>query len=264
MNNGNVNNNPNNNGTNNVTNNNMNNNPTLGNASVVNQISTQPPAKIENQTVVAGNNTPGVSKVVGSGQVPDNTVSNTNLSSTSDDVNNGPGKFKIFLLMVFFILVFGFIMFLPNISEIINTGNFSIGEKEISNGMLSCTMTKSSDNTDVVYEMNFSFTSKKLLVSNYSIITESESKAIIDDKYNECLNIQTIANDIAGIDVSCTNSGGVNTMRQSYEYNVIDNSNLIQFTEAGGTYPEYEYQDNIYDVRLNMIKAGYDCEIKAS
>ncbi len=254
--NNNTNNTPNN---NQVQNNNINQNSPVSN-NVNPQLNNQ--QNIVNQTVPQqGVIQPSVSAVV----TPENTNQVKQIANNSEafDDNIGPSKTKVFLLLIFFILVLAFVVFLPDISSIIKTGKISSGSNEIVNGTLSCSMTKSLDNTETTYEMNFSFTNKKLQVSTFNIITESEDKKIINEKYLECKNIEEISEKTSGIDVSCSSSSSISTMRENYTYNIIDTNNLTKFTEAGGTYPEHEFEQDIYDIKNSMIKNGYDCEMKA-
>ncbi len=240
-------------------NNNTNQNIPLSN-NVNPQLNTQ--QNIVNQTVPQqGTIPPSVSTVV----TPNNTnqVKETSNNKEDFDDNIGPSKGKVVLLLVFFILVLVFVVFLPDISSIIKTGKFSSNSNEIANGTLSCSMTKSLDNTETTYEMNFSFTNKKLQVSTLNITTESEDKNVINEKYLECKNIEEISDKTSGIDVSCSSSSSISTMRENYTYNIIDTNNLTKFTEAGGTYPEHEFEQDIYDIKSSMIKNGYDCEIKS-
>lgn len=245
--------------TNNTPNNNLNQNGPISN-NINNQINNQ--QNIVNQTVPQqGAIQPSVSTVVTSENT--NQVQQVVNNKEEFDDNIGPSKGKVAVLLIFFILVLAFVVFLPDISSIIKTGKISSASNEVVNGVLSCSMSKSLDNTEITYEMNFSFTNKKLQVSTFNIITESEDKKIINEKYLECKNIEEISNKTSGIDVSCSSSSSIITMRENYTYNIIDTNNLTKFTEAGGTYPEHEFEQDIYDIKSSMIKNGYDCEIKA-
>ena len=200
---------------------------------------------------------PTVSQVV---SVP--SIENNDLSE--EDTPQG-GKLKTILLILFFILLFAFIIFLPNISEYLKNGkNSSSIDTQINNGILTCTTENKTDTTTVSYQMDFKFTNKELLTSTFNITTESEDKNTISGKVNECNILGEIVKDINGIDVSCTNSDNITTTIQSYNYRLINTNGLTKFTEAGGTYPEYKYKENIYDIKAKIIKAGYDCKEKAS
>ena len=173
------------------------------------------------------------------------------------------GKGKRVLLVFFFIFAAAFIFFLPELSEIINMNKTS-STNEVQNGILKCSMESVGDVTNIEYNYAFAFKKRKLVTSEFETVYESEDSSVINEKYTSCNNINTIAQSISGIDVSCTNSANITTMIQSITYNIIDRDSLTNFTEAGGEYPEFVYQDNISEIESKMIKSGYDCKITAN
>lgn len=190
------------------------------------------------------------------------TITPTSGNSNNNNKNSG-GKGKTVLLILFFIVLFIFIIFLPNISEIINTGALPFkNNNEIQNGILMCSMKNESDITDTTYEMRFTFKSKKLISSVLDVTVESEDKEVVNNKNIECQGLREIT--IDGIDVECTLSGSISNTKYNYNYQMIDNNNLTKFTEAGGVYPEHRYKENIYDIESNMKKNGYDCDVRGN
>lgn len=224
------------------------------------------------QTVSTNIITPNVSEVVSNNNLsmPDTNEPNiVNITPVNDNVNNDSnesknGKFKSILLVIFFVLLFVFIMFLPQISEFFQTGKSNYNSKEVLNGVLVCTSEKSNDVTTTYYQMDLKFSQKKLQSSEYNVTVESEDDSKIQSSDKECKTVREMATDIDGIDVMCTSSDNISTMIQDYNYKLIDNSKLTKFTEAGGFYPEFKYNDDIYNIQSKMIKAGYDCEVKSS
>ena len=183
----------------------------------------------------------------------------------SKEPENKGGKFRTFLLIVFFIFLIVFVIFLPDISEFLRSGKIAgSNDNELKNGVLVCTTERDNDMTSTSYQLEFKFVNKDLLTSTFNITTESEDKMVINEKHNGCKNLELIAEDLGGIDVPCTSSQNINTMLESYNYRLINYNGLTKFTEAGGTYPEYKYKDNIYDIKGKLINSGYDCKIKAS
>ena len=224
------------------------------------------------QTVSTNITTPNVSEVVSNSNLsrPDTNEPNiVNITPVNDNVNNDSnesknGKFKSILLVIFFALLFVFIMFLPQISEFFQTGKSNYNSKEVLNGVLVCTIEKSNDVTTTYYQMDLKFSQKKLQSSEYNVTVESEDDSKIQSSDKECKAVREMATDIEGIDVMCTSSDNISTMIQDYNYKLIDNSKLTKFTEAGGFYPEFKYNDDIYNIQSKMIKSGYDCEVKSS
>lgn len=183
--------------------------------------------------------------------------------TASNGSSSGGGKGKTVFLILFFIVLFAFILFLPTISEIINTGNLPFKKtSEVQNGILICSMKNESDLTDTTYEMKFSFRSKKLVSSILNVTVNSEDKVVVNEKNAGCQVLKEIP--IEGVEVECTLSGSVSNTKYNYNYQMIDNNNLTKFTEAGGIYPEHKYKQNIYDIQSSMVKNGYDCEIRGN
>lgn len=185
------------------------------------------------------------------------------INNSSQSSEKG-GKLRPVLLVLFFAFLLAFVMFLPDISKFLQGGIGTSSDNELRDGVLVCTMEKNEDITSVSYQMEFRFVNKELLNSTFNITTESENKTTIRENYNECKNLEVLAQDLSGIDVTCSSSDNINTMLESYNYRLIDTNGLTSFTEAGGTYPEYKYKENIYDIKGKMINAGYDCKEKAS
>lgn len=175
-----------------------------------------------------------------------------------------PNKGKTAFLIILFIFLGAFVIFLPEISNYLQHRNTPKTTPEIENGILTCKMEKTDDQTITSYQMDFRFSKKELITATYKIQTESEDKKIIEAKNTECQNISNAATNTNGIEVDCTTNANIATIKQNYTLQLIDNNNLTKFTEAGGTYPEYKFQENIYDIKTKMIDSGYDCEVKAS
>lgn len=185
-----------------------------------------------------------------------------NKTDNQPDDNNG-GKKSGVLLILLFIFFIAFVLLLPNISDMLKNGRGYVDNSEIENGVLTCDMEKENDTTTTIYEYTLNFTKKKLTTSTYNITVESEDKKVINQKAEECLLISDIAKGINGIDVTCTSSDNIATMIDGYNHKIIDTGKLTQFTEAGGIYPEFKYNDNIYNIKSSLIKAGYDCKMKS-
>ena len=133
----------------------------------------------------------------------------------------------------------------------------------ISNGTLVCTKTSTSDETDVNYTLEFSFESQKLILSTYTITHESLNTEYISKKEAECNIMAEKSKNVTGIETTCSNKHGILEIIEEYTNKDIDRNNLTAYTEAGGTYPEFEYEENIYDIQTKLVKQGYDCSVSS-
>lgn len=175
--------------------------------------------------------------------------------------------FKFIIAIIFFIAFSGFVIFIPEISKFVkskmNEQNKTTESNVVSNGTLTCKKDSTSDETDVNYTLEFTFEDKKLILSSYTITHESLNKDYINQKEAECNLIAEKSKEIKGIETTCKNKQGILVMKEEYTNQDIDRNNLTAYTEAGGTYPEFEYGENVYDIQTNLVKKGYDCSISS-
>lgn len=232
----------------------------------------QPSVSQENIVSPANNSVVKEENVQVTTSLPQSQVSVSPTVSEVKTTNNTEptkgGNFKYFLVFVFFIALIAFVFFLPEISNIIETKGFSFkgstneGEKLLDNGILVCTLKKSTDETDIITELDFEFSNRKLIVSEFNKRYESLNSTILTDEYKNCKNKEAIAKLTTGITATCDLTSGILKETEDYVYKDIDTSKLTQYVEAGGTYPEFEYEENIYDIQTRLVKRGYDCETR--
>ena len=201
------------------------------------------------------------------------TVSNQvkeNVSQPNNQSNNQPdkgGSFKLILTFIFLIGMVAFVFFLPQISEFVKTkqrAKTTSGSDLLENGTLICKMDRSSDETDIYYEFKFLFNDKSLVTSKLTTRIESVNSLYLEEKKSECDQIALISNNVSGISTSCSSAIGVLTIIENYTHKDINNTNLTSYTEIGGTYPEFEYGKNIYDIESSLVKEGYNCDVTAT
>lgn len=199
-------------------------------------------------------------------------TNNTNSTQVTPTNNTEPEKkggcFKRFFAFIFLIGLIGLVIFLPDVTKFIKTKtrerNTPADANVVKNGTLTCKMEKETDETSVAYELNYSFEDKTLVTSNYEIKYESLNTNFLEEKNLECENIKTISEGISGITTTCTYKNGILKLNEEYINKDLEDVNLTAYTEAGGTYPEFKYGDDVYDIQNTLIKEGYDCEVKSN
>lgn len=186
--------------------------------------------------------------------------------------NNKPEKkegiFKYILAFIFLIAFTGFVIFIPEISKFVKSKmNQNNGEKTTENlierGTLICQKDKSTDETDFKYLLKYTFDNKKLLTSNYETTIETLDAEFLKQKTEECSFIMEASKEIKGIETTCNNKNGILKINEEYTNQDIDRTNLTAYTEAGGTYPEFEYEQNVYEIQTTLVKQGYDCKVSS-
>lgn len=178
-----------------------------------------------------------------------------------------PSKGKIFLLVVFFILLIGFVIFLPDISKMIEErkrGDIEYEEVIIRTGTLKCSMKTNTTNLDKTYDLAFQFTDSKLDSAHFSIFTKGDvslDEEALNELNNKCKKLEEASKSLAGVTIRCTYTPGKFLEEQILSYSTIDTEKLDDaFLEAGESNPNYEYQQDIGIIERNLLASGYECE----
>lgn len=279
----NLNNNFNTNSTNNTNNTNVVNNPGTINNNVntvpnINQAVNTPVGGVVNSSVSSTNSGVNVS---GNGTIPVSPVNNQNStevlgpvannsgtsSNNSDDnyVYTPPSKYRYFLLIMFFFVLLGIIIFLPELTRIVNL-KLSGGNNQpevIVDGTLECTLKKTGTSLDVVFNAKFNYTDEKLDKLTFTTTTNGDSKQdseLFNENYNKCQLLKDSMTNISGVAIRCDlNSSSVATV-EIVNYNTVDLTKATSaFAEAGGTFPEFESREDISKIEREMNASGYTC-----
>ena len=191
----------------------------------------------------------------------------------STNIKSGNGakekdnNFKYYMTFIFLFLLILMVIFLPNISSFVSNYFASKNQEEIpeiTTGILTCTMNSSDDKYDYYYEAKFSFKDSKMYHLTFSTTTKGDQtldalELLTMEASCDLLKNQTSS--INGIDVSCSLSNGVYKNIQKLNYENLDVEKVTTaYLEAGGTYPNYRYQQDISDIEKSMKASNYTCE----
>ena len=175
-----------------------------------------------------------------------------------------PGKFKTFILLVFFALLIAFIIFLPEIQAFVaeyKSGNQTV--EEITTGKLVCTIDSNTVNLDKSVERIFSFTDKKLESAKFTTTIRGDitkDADALDELANQCNLIKQGVAGIDGITVGCEYEEGKIVEREHFDYKTFDIEKVRSaYTEAGGDVVEFEYGYDIDKVMTSMRQGGFTC-----
>lgn len=182
----------------------------------------------------------------------------------ASEANKGPSKFAKFMTVILFVFLFAFVYFLGDITEYINQRKLEKQTAEISNGKLICTNTKSTENLDIKINATFAFENKEIISLNYIITSTGDKirdKQELEELLSNCKRLQQEVKNYAGVGVVCSLNNGVNSVKQNFDYSVLDFQKMTSaYAEAGGIYPQFKYKDNINSVESKMIASDYSCE----
>lgn len=195
------------------------------------------------------------------------TPPNNQTNTPKEEPPKKGGNFKYVLAFIFLVGIVAFVFFLPEVTTYVESkkkGDNYSATSQIENGTLTCTLDKTSDETDTTYEIDYTFNNKKLLTTNIITTIESTNATYLNKRKQECDNALQISANIPGVRIDSSLSVGILTINEMFTHKNIDNNRLTQYVEAGGTYPEFKYGKNVYDIQTNMVKKGYDCTVSSS
>ncbi len=197
--------------------------------------------------------------------VAGNAGSGTSQTESGQTKKKG-GKLQTFFLIVLFGGLLVMIIFLPDISNYIETQRYlkTHVEEKITTGTLKCTLEKSSIEMDYVYDLAFAFNKSRLNELTYLLKIKGDmnlDSEKLDSLAGECNQLSTNAKSLDGISVACSYEFGVVTQKQMFNYSAIDEEAAISaYIEAGGIYPDYENNESIDEIEKKMNASGYTCE----
>lgn len=197
-----------------------------------------------------------------------NAIVNENLKKVEIENYTPPSKLKIAVLLIFFALLIGFIIFLPQISSMVRvymSGQNQQPSKEevITTGRLVCSMNSNTTDLDKEYEFVFNFTDSKLKSTRYVANTRGDSTTenSLDTLAEKCNSLKESTSSLEGVSIKCTYTDGKLMESQSFDLETVNTEELsAAFTEAGGMLPSYQLDQDISEIEKNMKASSYTCE----
>lgn len=181
-----------------------------------------------------------------------------------------PSKFKMAVMIFFFILILAFIIFLPEVTTFLSElkpGGDNNTSDDITTGRLVCTLDTSTSNLDKSYVRTFAFTDNKLEKVTMETITKGdidEDANTLDNLNNRCNSIKEGVLSLNGVEVECDYRNGKLTETEVFDLNAYDYESVkAAYTEAGVDMVKYEFGEDINSIRTSMLQGGFSCEKKA-
>lgn len=180
--------------------------------------------------------------------------------------NNRPKGLSV-ALVIFLIALIAYVIFLPEINNLIANYKNRIVKEEINTGQLRCTLVDRTSNFTITYNRNFKFTDNK--ITSYNFTTETKGSASKDEDeltalYNDCMKLDQFinGNGVDGAEISCENIDGTVTKSESVDLvNVNFDDFKTYYSEAGGTLPvDVSEGDNVDNVMRDMQAEKFTCE----
>lgn len=178
-----------------------------------------------------------------------------------------PSKGKTVALIMFFIFLILFVIFLPEVTTIVDKllgKNQEEVAQKITTGKLVCEFSTNTANLDKDYKLIFGFSNNKLEKLNYTTTTKGDPSLdaeTMDDLANRCKMLKEFTSSVTGVNVTCDYSEGKLVENQDFDYASLDTEGLDSaYTEAGGTNPQYTNGQDMDSIEKNMNASGYTCK----
>lgn len=178
----------------------------------------------------------------------------------TEDPHAGAKRVFGFFLVILIIL---FAVFLPTISDKVDEYKKKKENENLVNGYLRCKMMKNTDTIRVDYSQNYRFTNNQII--NYTYVEEAtgsrEDANELNSRDSMCRLLDQNTSENSKISVECNINSTSATMKQEINLEGLDKESLAsQFSESGGTVPEFSYGDNVDTVQTSLQRTGYTCE----
>lgn len=188
-------------------------------------------------------------------------------NTSSKDKSKKDSNLKYYMTFIFLALLIWMVAFLPEISSFVSEFFDNRKQEEIpqiTTGTLTCTMNANDDKYDYYYKAIFDFEDSKMYRLTYSATTKGDQyldAVELAAMKSSCDLLQQQTANSKGIDVSCSLSNGVYENVQKLDYGTLDVKDVTTaYLEAGGTYPNYKFEQNIDEIEKEMKASNYTCE----
>lgn len=178
---------------------------------------------------------------------------------------------KYYLTFIFLALLIWMIVFLPDISNFISNylqKKQQEAQPEITTGKLVCEMNTNDATLDYNYKAVFDFEDSLMKKLTYTTTVKGDPSldaVALSGMDSSCNLLQTHVLNMNGVEVNCDLQEGTFVNEQILDYELINREELTTaYLEAGGTYPDYQYNQYIDEIEKQMNASNYTCKKESS
>ena len=177
-----------------------------------------------------------------------------------------PSKFKIGLMLFFFVLILAFIIFLPEVTQYMSDlfdkkDNTVI---EITTGKLVCKLDSTTANLDKNYVRTFQFTDNKIEKVTFKTTTRgdiTQDEATLNELNKQCTDIRDGLESLNGASIECDYQNGKLVETEKFDLATYDyEQTSAAYTEAGADMLKFDNGEDVDRVKTSMLQAGFSCE----
>ncbi len=180
-----------------------------------------------------------------------------------------PSKTRTVILVLIFILLFGVVLFLPEIRGFIN----SISAPPIPSSQQSeenqtkqrlCTFEKETDEGTTSIALTFEYKERGLekakLINRIQLATPDQDQ-VLEDLKTSCQSFKEEIESYTGIKQYCSVEDQSLTITQNIDYENLDETALSKnIGELEGFYPEFVYRQDQTMIEALLSEVGYTCQ----
>ena len=177
-----------------------------------------------------------------------------------------PSKFKIGLMLFFFVLILAFIIFLPEVTQYMSD-LFDKKDKtviEITTGKLVCKLDSTTANLDKNYVRTFQFTDNKIEKVTFKTTTRgdiTQDEATLNELNKQCTDIRDGLESLIGASIECDYQNGKLVETEKFDLATYDyEQTSAAYTEAGADMLKFDNGEDVDRVKTSMLQAGFSCE----
>ena len=177
-----------------------------------------------------------------------------------------PSKFKIGLMLFFFVLILAFIIFLPEVTQYMSD-LFDKKDKtviEITTGKLVCKLDSTTANLDKNYVRTFQFTDNKIEKVTFKTTTRgdiTQDEATLNELNKQCTDIRDGLESLTGASIECDYQNGKLVETEKFDLATYDyEQTSAAYTEAGADMLKFDNGEDVDRVKTSMLQAGFSCE----
>lgn len=178
---------------------------------------------------------------------------------------------KYYLTFIFLALLIWMIVFLPDISNFVSNylqKKQQEAQPEITTGKLVCEMNTNDATLDYNYKAVFDFEDSLMKKLTYTTTVKGDPSldaVALSGMDSSCNLLQTHVLNMNGVEVNCDLQEGTFVNEQILDYELINREELTTaYLEAGGTYPDYQYNQYIDEIEKQMNASNYTCKKESS
>lgn len=177
-----------------------------------------------------------------------------------------PSKFKIGLMLFFFVIILAFIIFLPEVTQYMSD-LFDKKDKtviEITTGKLVCKLDSTTANLDKNYVRTFQFTDNKIEKVTFKTTTRgdiTQDEATLNELNKQCTDIRDGLESLNGASIECDYQDGKLVETEKFDLATYDyEQTSAAYTEAGADMLKFDNGEDVDRVKTSMLQAGFSCE----